>query len=64
MIQSTVRMIWWERNRRRHGESPAPATLLIKKLDKNIRNKFTVIQRKGDEEYANGMADWFDTRLV
>lgn len=31
-----------------------PAILLIKRLDKNMRNKFIVIHRKGDKEYANG----------
>lgn len=54
MLQSTVHMIWRERNRRRHGEILVPAMLLINRLDKNMRNKFTVIQRKGDKEYANG----------
>lgn len=45
MLQSTIHMIWRERNRRRHGESFVPATILIKRLDKNMRNKFTVIQK-------------------
>lgn len=62
MLQSTIHMIWRERNRRRHGESSVPATILIKKLDKNMRNKFIVIQKKGEKEYEGGMAIWFDSR--
>lgn len=62
MFQSSIHMIWKERNRRRHGKSYVPATLLVKRLDKNMRNKFRVIQRKGDKEYERGMSIWFDTR--
>lgn len=38
MFQSSVHIIWRERNRRRHGETPVPAVVLIKRLDKNMRN--------------------------
>lgn len=62
MFQSTIHMIWRERNRRRHGEVSAPATLLVKRLDKNMRNIFTVIRRRGDKEYEGGMTIWFDIR--
>lgn len=55
MLQSTIHMIWRERNRRRHGESSVPATILIKKLDKNMRNKFIVIQKK---ERRNMKEEW------
>ena len=34
---------------------------MIKRLDKNMRNQFTVI-RRGDKEYGEGMAFWFETR--
>lgn len=56
MFQSTIHMVWKERNRRRHGETIAPAPLLIRRLDKNMRNQFTVIRRKGGKEYGDGMA--------
>lgn len=62
MFQAVVHTIWRERNKRRHGEDPSPAEVLIKRLDKNIRNIFTVIQRRGDKEYAKGMEFWFSTR--
>lgn len=37
VLQSTVHAIWVERNRRRRGETPSPLTLLIKRIDKNMR---------------------------
>ena len=63
ILQSTVHTVWREKNRRRHGEALCPATLLIRRIDKNMRNKFTVIQRGGDKSYDGGMATWFATRL-
>lgn len=54
--------IWRERNRRRHGEPAAPATLLVKLLDKNMRNKLSLVQRRGDMEIGKGMQYWFATR--
>lgn len=62
ILLSTVHTIWRERNRRRHGEAPCPATLLIRKIDKNMRNRFTVIKRRGDKSYEGGMAIWFGRR--
>lgn len=62
ILQSTVHTIWREQNRRRHGEVAVPAEIMIKKLDKNMRNQFEVIQRRGDKDYGEGMAFWFETR--
>ncbi|KAG2328628.1 hypothetical protein Bca52824_011356 [Brassica carinata] len=53
-----------ERNRRRHGELAVPAMVMIKRLDKNMKNQFTVIRRRGDREYEEGMVAWFDTRQI
>lgn len=62
MFQSTIHLVWRERNERRHGEDPSPAEALIRILDKNIRNKFTVIRRRGDKNFERGMEYWFSTR--
>lgn len=62
IFQSTVHTIWRERNRRRHGEAAITAEILIRRLDKNMRNQFSVIQRRGDKEYREGMTFWFNTR--
>lgn len=61
VFQSTIHTIWRERNQRRHEEYPLPVALLIKKIDKNW-NKFTIIQKKGDVTFEEGMTYWFDTR--
>lgn len=47
ILQSTVYAIWRERNRRKHGEGPRPTALLIKQIDKNIRNKDHHSTKKG-----------------
>lgn len=62
MLQSAVHMLWMERNKIRHGEAPIPAQVMIRRLDKNMRNIFTVIRRREDMKYEEGMRFWFDTR--
>ena len=46
-FQITVYMLWRERNKRRHGESPMPQQVLVKLIDKAIRNKLSLVQMKG-----------------
>ncbi|KAL0877718.1 hypothetical protein Bca101_027424 [Brassica carinata] len=62
MLQSTVHAIWMERNRRSHNELPSPSEVLIERLDKNMRNRFTILQREGNKELIGGMAFWFGSR--
>lgn len=62
VLQSAVHTIWRERNRRRHGEASSPVMLLIKQIDKNMRNKFSIIRKKGDEDFDQGLSYWFSTR--
>lgn len=61
-FQLAVHTIWRERNRRRHGEGPSPATLLSQMLDKMMRNKFTILREKGVKDMEGGMRYWFSTR--
>ncbi|XP_056863967.1 uncharacterized protein LOC130511130 [Raphanus sativus] len=62
VFQTSLYMIWRERNRRRHGEKASTTSLLIKLIDKNLRNKLTLVQRKGDMDIGKGMIYWFSTR--
>lgn len=62
VLQAAVHTVWRERNRRRHGESPSPGSLLVKLIDKNMRNKLSIIRKRGDKEYEGGMVYWFSTR--
>lgn len=43
VFQASVYMVWRERNRRRHGEDASPIALPIKLIDKNMRNKLTLV---------------------
>lgn len=62
VFQAMDHAIWRERNQRRHGESSSPFIDLIKKIDKTMRNKFTIARKKGDKDLEGGMAAWFDAR--
>lgn len=62
MFQYAIYSIRRERNRGRHGEASSPVALLIKMLDKNMRNRFTAIRRKGCGDYKGEIIFWFATR--
>ena len=62
IFQSSLHTIWCERNRRRHGEDSCPVEFLIRRIDKNMRNKFTILRRRGDKVLGDGMVYWFSTR--
>lgn len=59
MFQASIHTIWRERNRRRHGEVAVSAEVTIRRLEKHMRNQFTVIRRRGDTDYERGMEEWF-----
>lgn len=52
-FQIAVYTIWRERNNRRHGDSPKPAQQLGKEIDKNIRNRLSLLRGTGKEQYAH-----------
>lgn len=63
VFQAAIYHIWRERNGRRHGDSPSPASRLTTLIDKNMRNRFiTSIRSLGDQAYGDGMQRWFATR--
>lgn len=61
-LQLTVYSIWRERNRRRHGETALSCELLAGLIEKNMRNRLSTIQRKGDSELEGGLRYWFSKR--
>lgn len=61
-LQLTIHTIWMERNRRRHGEEPRPVGFLRRIIDKFMRNKITILQRKGSKGFDKAMEFWFETR--
>ena len=37
--------------------------LLVKRIDKNMKNKLTIIHKKGDKDFEEGMVTWFSTMI-
>lgn len=62
VFQLTIHTLWRERNGRHHGETPTPSTNLTKLIDKNVRNRFSSIQRSRTNAYVGGLQYWFCTR--
>ncbi|KAG2264144.1 hypothetical protein Bca52824_071223 [Brassica carinata] len=55
--------IWRERNRRKHGDKELPYMLVLKNIDKIVRNRFSTIRRQGDQKMDKGMSIWFGSRV-
>ena len=64
VFQAALYTIWRERNSRRHGDKPSSMQRIVHLLDKNIRNRFTTIQRMGNNKYEEGLRFWFATRNI
>lgn len=60
VFQTTLYVIWRERNKRKHGEPPVTPSQLIGVVDKNIRNRLSSI--RGHHAYEGGLVRWFATR--
>ncbi|KAG7589617.1 Reverse transcriptase zinc-binding domain, partial [Arabidopsis suecica] len=61
VFQNSIHSIWSERNRRRHGEQPLPSELLVKMIDKNMRNRLSTL-KGGCLKSAGGIQAWFESR--
>lgn len=59
-FQAVAYALWRERNVRRVGDQAQPASCLIVKLDKLIRNRITSMRRKKGGKYEKTMEVWFD----
>lgn len=62
VFQATSYTIWRERNGRKHGETPNPAPILIKWIDRQVRNRLSSIRKIGDKRFDNGLQIWFQAR--
>ena len=62
-LQVTLYTLWWERNKRHHGDSPMPSQALSKLIDKSISNKLSLVQRKEMKGMEGILQYWFGTRL-
>ncbi|XP_024010913.1 uncharacterized protein LOC112086233 [Eutrema salsugineum] len=62
-LQATVHSIWRERNSRRHGDDPLPATRILHLIDKLVRCRIQSIPNMGDRRYEDALQTWFNTRV-
>ncbi|KAG7560036.1 Reverse transcriptase zinc-binding domain, partial [Arabidopsis thaliana x Arabidopsis arenosa] len=61
VFQLTIYSIWRERNGRRHGDTPTPASKLTRLIDKNARNRLSTLAQSGSPVYEGGLRYWFHT---
>ncbi|KAG7579308.1 Reverse transcriptase domain [Arabidopsis thaliana x Arabidopsis arenosa] len=62
VLHATLYTIWRERNGRKHGDQPNPAHLLIKWIDRQVRNRLSSIRKMGDRRYDKSLQIWFQAR--
>ncbi|KAL9293991.1 putative RNA-directed DNA polymerase [Arabidopsis thaliana] len=62
VFQNTIHSVWRERNNRSHGEHPLQATMLVKTIDKNVKNRLSTLKTGGTPKYEDGIVLWFATR--
>ena len=62
-FQAAIHMLWRERNKIKHGETPLPMEVVKKLLEKGIRNKLSILRYKGGKGMENALQYWFSTRV-
>lgn len=61
-FQVAIHSIWRERNNRRPGSQPVILELLIKMIDRQIRNQCLILIAKRTRRYDGVLQLWFSTR--
>ena len=60
-----VHTIWREKNNHMRGEeNPLTASAIGNNIDKNIRNRITLLQKQGNPKYGNLFVFWLSTRIL
>ena len=62
-LQVAMYSLWKERNKRHHGEPSMPLPVMLKLIDKTIRNKLSLVQGKRVKGLEEVLQFWFSTRL-
>ncbi|XP_056850253.1 uncharacterized protein LOC108824527 [Raphanus sativus] len=62
VFQVSVHTIWLERNGRRHGNMQRPSCILIKFIDKQVRNRISSLQGRAGKSFTQAMVTWFSSR--
>ncbi|KAL0675138.1 hypothetical protein Bca4012_003119 [Brassica carinata] len=61
-FQTIIYVIWRERNKITHGESPLPMNAVKKLIDKGVRNKLSLLRSRGGKGTESALQYWFSTR--
>ena len=61
VFQVSLHTIWRERNGRRHGEGHKTSDMLIRFIDKTVRNRISSLRRK-TRRFDDAMVAWFGSR--
>ncbi|KAG2316368.1 hypothetical protein Bca52824_019490 [Brassica carinata] len=59
VFQCSVHTIWRERNGRKHGEKHQTSEILLKFIDKGVRNRISSLCVGGSRRYTTAMTSWF-----
>ncbi|KAF8064720.1 hypothetical protein N665_1171s0001 [Sinapis alba] len=62
LFQATLHSSWRERNKRKHGETESPSTILIKLIDRTVRNRLSIVKKLKENGLEGGLRYWFATR--
>ena len=59
VFQATIHTLWRERNERRHGSNPMPTALLVRFVDRQVKNKCLSIDAMGNNRLEALLQLWF-----
>ncbi|XP_009123947.1 uncharacterized protein LOC103848875 [Brassica rapa] len=62
-FQTALYTIWRERNKVKHDEKLIPVNVLKKLVDKNVRNKLSLLRSKCVKGMEGSLQVWFGTRM-
>ncbi|KAF2552848.1 hypothetical protein F2Q68_00035656 [Brassica cretica] len=63
MLSKLLFTIWRERNKIKHGEKPLPMAVVKKLMDKEVRNKLSLMKLKGGKGIEDTLQYWFSTTV-
>ena len=58
-----VYSLWRERNNIRHGEKPKSISIMKKLVDKEVKNKLSLLSRQRRKGMEGSLQYWFRTRV-
>lgn len=62
-FQAVLYALWRERNKLKHGEKMIPLEILKREIEKGIRNRISLVRKRGVKGMEELMHYWFTTRM-